>query len=143
MAEKLLTVGGQDNVGKWPLDLLFRKREGLVGDGTAGGYLGLGNHGKMIFDCQRGKERHSRTATLDFQRKDFGMIGGLAEKIPWEGILKDKGIQEHWIFSKYKILKVQELIDSMCQKMREWGRLAWLNRHLCLEFREKREAYNL
>lgn len=51
-----------------------------------------------------------QTATLDLQRADFGMVRGLVERV----ILEDKGIQEHWMFSKEKMLKVQEQIDSMC-----------------------------
>lgn len=66
MAEKLLTAGEQGNEGKGPLDMLFRNREGLVGDGTAGGCLGLGDHGKIVFDSQRRKEGCSRTSALDF-----------------------------------------------------------------------------
>lgn len=92
----------------------------------------------ILRESQRSKEGCSRTATLGFQRADFGLLRGLAEKVPWEGTLKDKGIQEHRMFSKEKILKVQEQIDSMCQKMR----LAWLNRETCLELREKRSVYD-
>lgn len=61
-----------------------------------------------------------RTATFDFQRANFCMVRGLADKVPWEGILEDKGIQEHWIF-----FKVQEQVEPMCHKIRQWGRMAW------------------
>lgn len=112
MAEKLLTAGEQGNEGKGPLDLFY--------SGTEKGWLAMGqleailDHGKIVFYSQRRKEDCSRTSILDFQRADFGLISGLAEKVHpayWEGILKDKRIQEHWIFSK-----VQEQIDPHVPK---------------------------
>ncbi|KAK4825779.1 hypothetical protein QYF61_002342 [Mycteria americana] len=55
-----------------------------------------------------------RTATLDFQRADFGPFRRLVDKVPWEAVLKGKGVQEGWTFFKNKILKAQEQVIPMC-----------------------------
>ncbi|KAK4830740.1 hypothetical protein QYF61_013190 [Mycteria americana] len=50
-----------------------------------------------------------RTATLDFQRADFGLFRSLVDRVPWEAVLKGKGVQEDWTFFKKEILKAQEM----------------------------------
>ena len=83
-----------------------------------------------------------RTATLDFQRADFGLFRSLVDRVPWEAVLKGKGVQEGWtsLFKK-EILKVQEQAVPMCQKTSWRGRrLAWLKRELWLELGEKKES---
>ncbi|KAK4829846.1 hypothetical protein QYF61_006856 [Mycteria americana] len=50
----------------------------------------------------------SKTATLDFQRADFGLFRRLVERVPWEAALKGKGVQEGWTFFKEEVLKAQE-----------------------------------
>ena len=44
----------------------------------------------------------SRTAALDFQRADFGLLRRLVERVPWEAVLKVKGVREGWTFFKRK-----------------------------------------
>ncbi|KAK4810025.1 LOW QUALITY PROTEIN: hypothetical protein QYF61_005088 [Mycteria americana] len=50
----------------------------------------------------------SRTATLDFQRVDFGLFRRLVDRVPWEAALMGKGVQEGWTFFKEEVLKAQE-----------------------------------
>ena len=73
------------------LDLLFMNREGSVGDVMAGGCLGHSGHRMKEFlilgEVMRGV---SRTATLDFQRADFGLFRSLVDRVPWEAILKGR-----------------------------------------------------
>ena len=75
------------------LDLLLTNREGLVGDVMVGGHLGHTNHEMIEFLILREvRRRVSRTATLDFWRADFGLFRSLVDKVPWEAVLKGKGV---------------------------------------------------
>jgi len=86
----------------------------------------------------------SKTTTMDFQRADFGMFRMLVERVPWENILKGKGVQKDWTFFKQEVLKGQEQAVPMCHKMKQQGRrLSWLNRELLLGLREKKEGLPL
>ena len=98
-----------------PLDLLFMNRVGLVGDVVFGGRLGHNNY-EMIEFLVLGEVRRgvSRTATLDFQRAEFGLFRSLVDRVPWEAVLKGKGVQEGWTFFKKEILKAQEQAIPMC-----------------------------
>ncbi|KAK4807752.1 hypothetical protein QYF61_023585 [Mycteria americana] len=97
------------------LDLLFVNREGLVGDVTVGGCLGHSDHEMtevlILGEVRRGV---SRTATLDFRRADFGLFRRLVDRVPWEAVLKGKGVREGWTFFKKEILKAQEQAVPMC-----------------------------
>ncbi|KAK4823437.1 hypothetical protein QYF61_002123 [Mycteria americana] len=85
----------------------------------------------------------SKTTTMDFQRADFGLFRTLVERVPWETVLKGKGVQEGWTFFKKEVLKVQEQAVPVCRKTNWWGRRpAWLNRELLLELRKKRRVYH-
>ena len=66
-----------------PLDFFLVNREGLVGDGKAGGCLGHSNH-ELIEFLILGKVRRgvSRTATLGFQRANFGLLKRLVGRVP-------------------------------------------------------------
>ncbi|KAK4832410.1 hypothetical protein QYF61_022545 [Mycteria americana] len=127
------------------LDLLFANKDRLVGDVMVGSRLGHNNH-EMIEFLIIGEVRRgiSRTATLDFQRADFGLFRGLVDKVPWDTVLKGKEVLEDWTFFKKKILKAQEQAIPMCQKM-SWQRRrpAWLNRELWLELRKKGRVYHV
>ncbi|KAF1425232.1 hypothetical protein FQV24_0000448, partial [Spheniscus mendiculus] len=120
------------------LDLL----EGLVGDVMIGGRLGHSDHEMIEFSILREVRRGvSRTAPLDFRRADFGLLRGLIDRVPWEAVLKGKGVQEGWTFFKKEILKAQEQAVPICQKMRQQGRPAWMNRELWLELRRKKREF--
>ncbi|KAK4829261.1 hypothetical protein QYF61_002653 [Mycteria americana] len=128
-----------------PLDLLFTNREGLVSHVMVGGRLGQSDH-KMIEFLIRGEAARevSKTATLDFQRADFGLFRRLVERVPWEAALMDKGVQEGWTFFKEEVLKAQEQAVPRYRKTSRWGRRpAWLTRELWLELRKKRRVYDL
>jgi len=58
----------------------------------------------------------SRTTSLNLQRADFGLFRGLVDRVPWEEVLKGKGVQEGWTSFKKEILKAQEQAIPMCQK---------------------------
>jgi len=61
-----------------------------------------------VFDSQRSKEVLSRTATLGFWKADFGLFRGLVDSVPWDAVLKGKGIQEGWTFLRKETFKAQE-----------------------------------
>ena len=65
------------------LDLLFTKREGLVGDVVVGGCLGHSNH-EMIEFSVLGEIRRgfSRTVILDIWRASFGLFRSLVNRVP-------------------------------------------------------------
>ena len=84
----------------------------------------------------------SSTAAFDFQRADSGLFRRLVDRVPWEAVLKGKGVQEDWTFFKKAILKAQELAVPMGRKMSWQGRrLAWLNRELWLELGAKKGEF--
>ncbi|KAK4819943.1 hypothetical protein QYF61_015843 [Mycteria americana] len=86
----------------------------------------------------------NKTATLGFQRVDFGLFRRPVERVPWEAALMGKGVQEGWAFFKEEVLKAQEQAVPRCRKTSWQGRrLAWLNRELWLELRKKRRIYDL
>ncbi|KAK4826044.1 hypothetical protein QYF61_003943 [Mycteria americana] len=128
-----------------PLDLLFTNREGLVSHVMVGGRLGQSDHEMIEFlihgEVARGV---SKTATLGFQRADFGLFRRLVERVPWEAALKGKGVQEGWTFFQEEVLKAQERAVPRCRKTSRRGRRpAWLTRELWLELRKKRRVYDL
>jgi len=127
------------------LDLLFTNRERLVGDVVVRSRLGLSNHEKIEFSVRcEVKKGASKTITMDFWRADFGLFRMLVERVPWERVLKDKGVQEGWTISKEEVLKTQEQAVPMCRKMNQQGRRqAWLNREILLRLRKKRRVYHL
>ncbi|KAK4830875.1 LOW QUALITY PROTEIN: hypothetical protein QYF61_013804 [Mycteria americana] len=128
-----------------PLDLLLTNGEGLVSHVMVGGRLGQSDHEMIEFLILEGVTRGgTRTATLDFQRADFGLFRRLVERVPWEAARKGKGVQEGWTFFKEEDLKAQERAVPRCRKTSRRGRrLAWLNRELWLELRKKRRVYDL
>jgi len=105
------------------LDLLFADRVGLVGDVVVGGRLGLRDH-EMIEFSVRGEVKRgaSKTTTMDFRRADFGLFGTLVERIPWDRVLKGKGVQAGWTFFKREVLMAQEQAVPVCCKANWQGR---------------------
>uniref|UniRef100_A0A493T5Q6 Reverse transcriptase domain-containing protein n=1 Tax=Anas platyrhynchos platyrhynchos TaxID=8840 RepID=A0A493T5Q6_ANAPP len=86
----------------------------------------------------------SKTAVLDFRRADFGLLRTLVGGVPWEVVLKGRGVQKGWALFKRQILMAQERSIPMRPKMSQRGRRpAWLNRELWLELRRKKRVYNL
>ncbi|GAB0209080.1 hypothetical protein GRJ2_003373700 [Grus japonensis] len=119
----LTQLVGEPTSGGASLNVLFTNREGLVGDVVVGGRLGLSTH-EMIEFSILGEVRRgvSKTATMDFRRADFGLLRTLVERVPWETVLKGKGVQEGWAFFKKEVLKAQEQAVPMCRKTNRRGR---------------------
>jgi len=90
-----------------PPNPLFANTEGLVADVMVGGCLGHSDQETIVFISWR-KRGVSRTATLDFQRADFGLFRNMVDRVPWEAVLEGKGLQEGWTLFKEEVLKVQE-----------------------------------
>ena len=47
----------------------------------------------------------SKTSILNFQRVDFDLLRMLVAGVPWESLVKGKGVQEAWTLLKMEILK--------------------------------------
>ncbi|XP_071881468.1 uncharacterized protein [Anas platyrhynchos] len=127
------------------LDLLFTNREGLVEDVIVGNSLGQSDHEMVEFTILGGARKGtSKTTVLDFRRADFGLLRTLVGGVPWEAVLKGRGVQKGWALFKRQILMAQERSIPMRPKMSQRGRRpAWLNRELWLELRRKKRVYNL
>ena len=81
---------------------------------------------------------------MDCQRADFGLFRALVERVPWERVLKGKGVQAGWTFFKQEVLKTQEQAVPMGRKTNRRGRQpAWLNRELLLGLRKRRRVCHL
>ena len=64
--------------------------------------------------------------------------------VPWESLLKDKGVQETWTLLKTEIFKVQEQAVPESHKVSQRGRRpAWMNQELSLKLQEKKRVYVL
>ena len=61
----------------------------------------------------------SKTATLDFWRVDFELFRTLVGRVPWESVLKCRGVQEGWTLLKKEVLKAREQAIPMCHKMNQ------------------------
>ncbi|XP_071886556.1 uncharacterized protein [Anas platyrhynchos] len=126
-------------------DLLFTNTEGLVEDVVVGSCLGQSDHEMLEFSILgEARKGTSKTTVLDFRRADFGLLRTLVGRVPWEVVLKGRGVQEGWALLKREILMVQERSVPTCPKTSRRGRRpAWLNRELWLELRRKKRVYNL
>ena len=50
----------------------------------------------------------SKAAILNFKRADFDLFRMIVAQVPWESLLKGKGVQEAWTLLKVEILKAQK-----------------------------------
>ncbi|XP_053914607.1 hyccin isoform X2 [Cuculus canorus] len=127
------------------LDLLFVNREGLVGDLTVGGRLGLSDHEMIGFSVLGGiKKGVSKTVTLNFQRADFGLFRRLISKVPWETVLQGKGAHEGWALLKNEILAAQEqAIPVFRKRSRRGEKPAWWSREISRCVNKKKKLYVL
>ena len=88
-----------------------------------GGSLGLSDHEMTEFSVRSEVNRGaSKTMTMDFQRADFGLFRTLVERVPWERVLKGKGVQAGWTFFKREVLMAQEQAVPVCCKANWQGR---------------------
>jgi len=67
------------------------------------------------------KRGASKTTTMDFQRANFGLFRMLVERVPWERVLKGKGVQAGWTFFKEEVLKAQKQAVPTCRKRNQRG----------------------
>lgn len=76
-------------------DLLFMNREGLEGDVVSGSCLEQRDHEMLEFSTLGEVRREvSKTAPLDFQRADFELFRTPVGRVPWESVVKGRGVQE-------------------------------------------------
>ena len=76
---------------------------------NVGDCLGQSNHEIVEFSILGDVRRvTSKTAILNFQRADFDLFRMPVARVPWESLLKGKGVQEAWMFFKMEILKAQK-----------------------------------
>ena len=47
--------------------------------------------------------------SLNFRSPNFGLFKKLLDKIPWETVLRDKGMEQSWQHFKVAFLRVQKL----------------------------------
>ncbi len=68
-----------------------------MGDVEVGGCLGQSDHKIVEFSILGNVRRvTSKTAVVNFQKVDFDLFRMLVAGVPWESLLKGKGVQEAW-----------------------------------------------
>ncbi|TRZ18145.1 hypothetical protein HGM15179_008964 [Zosterops borbonicus] len=124
--------------------LLFTNRDGLVGDVVVGGRLGQSDHEIIQLSIFGETRRYiNKTFTLDFRRADFGLFKRLIQRVPWEEALKNKEVQESWVFFKTEFLRAQEQTVPVCRKTSRQGkRPAWMSKEVLDELRNKKRTYH-
>jgi len=91
------------------LDLVLTNKEGLMGNVKLKGNLGCSDHEMVAFEILMAARRaHSKLATLDFRRADFGLSRDLTGRVPWDKALGGRGAQEGWLILKDHLLQAQE-----------------------------------
>ncbi|KFW61557.1 hypothetical protein AS28_01374, partial [Pygoscelis adeliae] len=85
---------------------------------------------------------HSKLATLDFRRADFGLFRHLLGRVPWDKALEGRGAQESWVIFKDHLLQAQErCIPTKTKSGKNTRRPAWINKELLHKLQHKKEAY--
>ena len=125
------------------LDLVLTNKEGLVGNVKLKGSLGCSDHEMVEFKILRAARRaHSKLATLDFRRADFGLFRDLLGRVPWDTALEGRGAQESWLIFKDHLLQAQErCIPTKRKSGKNTRRPAWMNKELLDKLKHKKEAY--
>ena len=125
------------------LDLLLVNREGLVGEVANGGCLGRSDHEVVEFKIFGDRRKTAtKTSTLNMGKADFGLLRELVSQVPWETALEGIGVHQCWSLFKGHLLRAQEQAIPKCRKSSRQGRrLAWLNKDLLLELRQKKKVY--
>ena len=59
----------------------------------------------------------SGVRTLNFGRANLKLFNGLLAKIPWDAVLKDKDVEESWLFFKDALLKAKEVSIPLNKKV--------------------------
>ncbi|KGL94878.1 hypothetical protein N301_02103, partial [Charadrius vociferus] len=88
------------------------------------------------------RRAHSKLATMDFRRADFGLLRDLLGRIPWDKGLEGRGAQENWLIFKDHLLQAQEqCIPTKRKSGKNARRPAWMNKELLDNLKQKKEAY--
>ena len=97
-----------------------------------GDCLGQSNHEIVEFSILGDVRRvTSKTAILNFQRVDFDLFRTLVAWVPWESLLKGKGVQEAWTLLKMEILKAEEqAVPEYLKASLRGRRTMWMNPQL-------------
>lgn len=96
------------------LDLILTNKEGLVGNVKLKGSLNMidhemGDHEMVQFSIPRAaRKEHSKLATLDFGRADFGLFRDLLHGVPQDKSLEGGGSKGSWLIFKDHLLQAQE-----------------------------------
>ncbi|XP_048785457.1 uncharacterized protein LOC125685961 [Lagopus muta] len=127
------------------LDLLFANKEGLVGDVKVGDCLGQSDHEIVEFSILGDVRRvTTKTAILNLKRADFDLLRTLVARVPWESLLKGKGVQEAWTLLKMEILKAQkQAVPEYCKASHRGRRPVWMSRELLSRLRKKKRVHVL
>ena len=112
--------------GAAPLDLLFTKEEGLVGDVEVGSSLAQNDHEMVELSILGGARKgNNKTDTwrviLDFWRADTELFRRLVGGVPWDSVLESKGVQDGWSLFKKEVLRAQEQAVPLSLKMSRQG----------------------
>ena len=88
------------------------------------------------------RRAHSKLATLDLRRADFGPFRALLGRVPWDTAPEGKRAQESWLIFKAHLLQAQErCIPTKRKAGKNARRPAWMNKELLDKIKHKKEAY--
>lgn len=74
----------------------------------------LGHRDTKLIELLIPEKVKRELSELDFWRAAFVLLRTLVDRVPWETVLKDKGVQEGWTIFKKEILKAQEQAIPAC-----------------------------
>ncbi|GAB0180427.1 hypothetical protein GRJ2_000508000 [Grus japonensis] len=125
------------------LDLVLTNKEGLVGNVKLRGSLGYSDHEMVEFKILRAARRvHSKLATLDFRRADFGFFRDLLGRAPWDKALEGRGAQDSWLVFRDHLLQAQkQCIPTKRRSGKNTTWPAWMNEELLDKLQHKKEAF--
>ncbi|KAJ7404860.1 glycerol kinase [Willisornis vidua] len=76
------------------LGLVLNNKEGLLGSVKLKGSFGCSDYKMVEFKILKAVRRvHSKLATLDLRRADFGLFGDLFGRVPWDKALEGRVAQ--------------------------------------------------
>ncbi|PKU40564.1 hypothetical protein llap_9133 [Limosa lapponica baueri] len=84
------------------------------------------------FKILRAERRvHSKLATLDLRRADFGLFRDLLSRVPWDKALEGRRAQESWLIFIDHLLQVEEQSIPTKRKLgKNASRPAWMNKEI-------------
>jgi len=79
---------------------------------------------------------------MDFQRTDFGLFRTLVERVPWEKVLKGKGVRECWTFFKEDVTATGAGCSHVPRDERVGKTTGLAEQSVFLGLRKKRRVYH-